>query len=397
VKHFTYIILLVLLIWIQQDAIAQYTFFTPDDAFAIEVSLPNSDLERLPIYQNAITSLAVCEDDIIGGTSATLGKNPYIFTASLEQRKVIKTYDLEAYIAGQQQIPTGFCQGSNDRLFAGTIPNFDQDNAGHILQVQRMGNGHLQIKNMGSPIEGEGILALVINEEKTMLFGITYPSGYFFTYDISSGSTEKYDAIAPTASDLTTYENFALNPDRYLCRALVVDDTGLVYGSAPINRIFTFNPTTRHFEFIEQTLPEVWGRKSMSTVESWTKDENGLIYGGNAGDGILFQLDPKLQTIKNLGKPIMMNRMQGLTHGADHKIYGIAGGYPGYSHLFSYDQTSGFKDLGNPEFVMKAPGIEQGILWRGFQLQTIASSENGKYIVMGEKESLSQLLVFPVE
>ena len=93
----------------------------------------------------------------------------------------------------------------------------------------------------------------------------------------------------------------------------------------------------------------------------------------------------------------MMNRIPGLTFGSDDKLYGIAGGAPGYSHLFSYDQDLGFKDLGNPEFEMKAPGIEQGILWRGFQLQSIASSKDGKYIVLGEKESLSQLLVFPVE
>ena len=40
-------------------------------------------------------------------------------------------------------------------------------------------------------------------------------------------------------------------------------------------------------------------------------------------------------------------------------------------------------DLGNPEFKMVAPGIEQGILWRGFQLSTLATSADGKYVVMG--------------
>ncbi len=68
-----------------------------------------------------------------------------------------------------------------------------------------------------------------------------------------------------------------------------------------------------------------------------------------------------------------------------------------YAHLFSYDEKTGFVDMGNPEFEMKAPGIEQGILWRGFQLGTIASSEDGRYIVLGEDESLSQLLVFPTQ
>ncbi len=59
-------------------------------------------------------------------------------------------------------------------------------------------------------------------------------------------------------------------------------------------------------------------------------------------------------------------------------------------------KNEGYKDLGNPQFILKAPGIEQGIEWRGFQLRTIAASEDGKYIVMGEDEALSQLLIFQV-
>ena len=90
----------------------------------------------------------------------------------------------------------------------------------------------------------------------------------------------------------------------------------------------------------------------------------------------------------------MMPGLAGLAEGADSEIYGIAGGSPAYSHLFSYDESEGFIDYGNPEFTMVAPGIEQGILWRGFQLATIAASDDGEYIVMGESESLSHLMVF---
>jgi hypothetical protein len=107
-------------------------------------------------------------------------------------------------------------------------------------------------------------------------------------------------------------------------------------------------------------------------------------------------IDPSTKTVKNLGKPVMVNRLRGLTFDKDGNLWGIAGALPGYSHLFRYNNKEGFKDYGNPEFDMVAPGIEQGIAWRGFQLGTIAVSPDGKYIVMGEDESLSQLLVFPV-
>src|SRR5690606_25368930 len=97
----------------------------------------------------------------------------------------------------------------------------------------------------------------------------------------------------------------------------------------------------------------------------------------------------------NLGKRIMMNRLRGLAFGKNGKLYGLAGSLPGYAHLFSYDtKNGGYQDMGNVEFEMAAPGIEQGIQRRGFQLGSIAASEDGKYIVMGEDEDLSQLLVF---
>ena len=65
---------------------AQYTFFNPKDAFAFEVSLDNTDLKRLPMYRNSISSLAVVGDHIVGGTSAKEGLNPFVFVASLKEQ-----------------------------------------------------------------------------------------------------------------------------------------------------------------------------------------------------------------------------------------------------------------------------------------------------------------------
>jgi len=70
---------------------------------------------------------------------------------------------------------------------------------------------------------------------------------------------------------------------------------------------------------------------------------------------------------------------------------------PGYTPLFACDpQGGGYSDLGNPRFTMTAPGIEQGIARPGFRIRSVAASEDGRYIAMGEDESLSQLMVFQV-
>lgn len=76
------------------------------------------------------------------------------------------------------------------------------------------------------------------------------------------------------------------------------------------------------------------------------------------------------------------------------RLYGVSGGPPGYTHLFSWDAVRGFLDYGNPIFAMREPGMEDAIAWRGFQIGSVAASEDGRYVVLGEREALSQLMVF---
>lgn len=391
------ILLLALLVTSAGPLLAQYTFFTPKEAFAIEVSLPNSAEKRLPMYRNAITSLTVQGDRILGGTTAKEGLSPYLFIASISGRNVVAVRDLQDVIPGQKSIATGFCKGSGNQLYAGTMPQAGKERqAGHLLQVG-IGQGNaIEVKDLGAPVPGEGIFALLANRDGSELYGISYPSGRFFTYTIATQKVQVFEDLVPNEKDLKNFHDFASGPEVYLCKALVQDNKGLVYGSAAGNRIFAFDPAKKRFTFLQTPLPAVWGREVLGQVESWAKSPDGKLYGGNAGDGQLFVLDPATQKIKNLGKPMMMGRLQALAFGRDGKLYGLAGGAPGYSHLFSYDENAGFVDLGNPEFKMVAPGIEQGILWRGFQLGTLAASADGKYMVMGEDEALSQLMIFPV-
>lgn len=380
------------------QAYAQYDFFSPKEAFAIEVSLDNTSLKRLPVYRNAISSLTVSGDYIIGGTSADDGAAPFIFTASLSRRALHSMVDIDSIIPGQRSIKTGFGKGMNKTFYAGTIPDDREKNSGHLIAVTMDLEGTPIVKDLGIPVAGEGILSLTIDAKKNTIYGITLPTGIFFSYSISTKKVKTYREVAPAEKDLRLYDEFVLTPEDYLCKALVVAKNGLVLGSAPVNRMFAFNPVTEKFEYFNREIPDVWGRRSLGQIESWAMTANGKLFAGNAGDGQLLEVDAVKRTVKNLGKPVMMPRLRGLALSNDGRLFGIAGALPGYSHLFSYDASKdGFKDYGNPQFRMVAPGIEQGIAWRGFQLGTIASSEDGKYIVMGEDESLSQLLVFPVD
>ncbi|SKB70653.1 hypothetical protein [Dyadobacter psychrophilus] len=378
--------------------LAQYTFFTPKEAFAIEVSLPNSAEKRLPMYRNAITSLHVQGDLVLGGTTAKAGLSPYLFVASISKKSLLTTKDLQEVIPGQKGIATGFFKGTGNQLYAGTLAQVNNNQQpGHLLQINVGNEGTIEAKDLGVPVAGESIFTLLSNKQGTELFGISYPTGRFFTYNIATKKTQVFDEVAPKEKDLKDYHDFAVGPEVYLCKALIQDNAGIVYGSMAGNRMFAFDPAKKSFSFLENPLPAVWGREVLGQVEAWAKAPDGKLYGGNAGDGQLFVLDPTTKKIKNLGKPMMMPRLQALVFGRDGILYGLAGGALGYSHLFYYDEKgAGFVDLGNPEFTMVAPGIEQGIMWRGFQLSTLAASADGKYMVMGENEALSQLMIFPV-
>jgi hypothetical protein len=258
-------------------------------------------------------------------------------------------------------------------------------------------SGEIKVTDITAPVPGEGIFALTADDTKTVLYGISYPSGIFFSHDLKSGKTNTYRDLVPGKRELHVYHEFGLTPDDYLTRALVTDSRGRVYGSRAINQFFYFDPQTTKFDTLKSTVPFVWGREVMGRVDAWVKSPDGTIYGSNSGDGQLFILRPSDGKIINLGKPVMMPRLRSLTVAGDKRLYGIAGGMPGYGHLISYSPEEGYRDFGNPEFLMVAEGMESPFLWRAFQMGAITTSDDGKYVVIGEDESLSQLLIFPVK
>ena len=113
---------------------AQYEFFSPPGAFAIEVSLSNTDQLRLPMYRNAISSLKVIGDNIIGGTTASEGLSPFIFAASISRQELIDILDINKIVPGQKSVQSGFCKWKDNILIAGTLPLDKGD--GHLIRIE---------------------------------------------------------------------------------------------------------------------------------------------------------------------------------------------------------------------------------------------------------------------
>ncbi len=387
-------LVLLVLTTVATRVVAEYTFFTPPGSYAVEVSLENSNYLRLPIYRNAVTSLAIIGDYAIGGTSAEKGSSPFLFAVSLRTRRLEMVTDLAEVVAGQRALISSFGRSDDGALYSGTMPS-DTTGSGHLVRVEIKAK-KIEVRDLGIPVSGEGVFA--IESRGSLIFGISHPSGRFFVHEISGGKTRIFDDTAPDRRTRGILREYALNIEDILSRRLIVDRKGRVFGSMPPNRLFRYDPAKQRIELLPEPIPEVWGRGPLGRVDAWASMPDGGLYGGNAGDGQLFKLDPDSGKVTNLGKPVMMPRIKGLVFAADGKLYGVAGAPPGYSHLFSYDpHGAGYLDLGNPRFTMTEPGIEQGIFWRGFHIGSMAVSEDGQTIVMGEEEALSQLMVFHVE
>jgi len=363
------------------------------EGVTIEISLENppKGLLRLPMHRNAVTSLAVVGDWAVGGTSAEKGLTPFVFAVSIRQRRLREVFDLKTILPDQRAVVSGFAPGSKGELYAGTLP--DGKGAGHLIRV-RIQKGKLTVEDLGTPVDGEGIFALASDPKRGVLYGIAHPSGKFFSYNLAAAKATVFPKTPPVAkTQHTVFALYQLKPEDYLSRRLVLDGKGRVYGSMPIGRLFRYDPETRKVTVLPDTMPEVWGRRPLSRADAWAVAPDGTLFCGNAGDGQVFTVNPDTGKVCNLGKPIMMNRIMGLAFSSGGRLYGIAGADPGYSHLFYYEPGGrGFVDLGCPCFQL----AEIGGFWRAYQIASLAASEDGKTIVLGEDGALSQLMIFSV-
>ncbi len=314
--------------------------FEPPGAFAIEVSLENSPWPRLPMYRNAITSLEIAGDYAIGGTSADAGFSPYLFVASISKRRMEKVFPLDEAVTGQRSIPGGFGRGPDGAFYAGTIPQ-SENGSGHLIRVM-MNGGQLTVRDVGIPAPGEGIFTVIADAKRNMIYGLTYPSGRLFSFHLPDGKVTLYGETAPDNAALKDLSEYVLQPADYLSRRLVIDAAGRVYGSCPLGVLFRFDPASNKIEIRKDAIPSVSGHRALARVDAWAIAPDGIIYGSNAADGQLFTLNPDDGKIVNLGKPAMTPRMKGIAFGDDGVLYGVTGGQPGYTHVFTYQSEQRF-------------------------------------------------------
>jgi hypothetical protein len=377
-------------------------------------------VNEIPENSSAITSLLTARDGkIYGGTS---GEESYLFLFD----PVINKVRHLGKIPGQESVHHALVEDKDGSIYLGTGRNmfeeisiskggigkeelidkslwediknhFKDYPGGHLYrynpqlsnQKVKLPDMPCELEDLGIPLAHNSIYALTINPAGDEIYGITYPDGHFFAYDIAM---RKLTDLGPIDEKVVFH-----GPERNwrsLPRALVCDDSGKVFFSGTEGMIRYYDPVARKLMSTDVKIPGDYYYlqffEDYTVVEYFVRDSNGLIYGGTS-DGYLFSFDPAGMKLTNLGKMRASRRLRCLSVGLNGKVYIIAGERSSSKpcQFYSYDPHSGgYDDLGLL-IVDRSPYY----YWRGQQFDAMTTGKDGT-LYIGESERRSHLFIF---
>ncbi len=376
-------------------------------------------VNEIPVNSSAITSLITARNGLIyGGTS---GDDAYLF---LFDPAINKARHL-GKISGHSGIHHSLVEDKNGNIYIGTGKNMFEDvplskwgegddkfdvtlwkdikrhfngyQGGHLYcyrpaesnEKVKLVDMESEIEDLGIPLANNSIYALTINPDGDEIYGLTYPDGHFFIYNIP---LEKFTDLGEVDPQKVYH-----GPERQwrtLSRALICDDSGKVYMSGNKGMLKYYDPETGELVDTDIEVPGDYYYlqfyQDYTAVEYFTKDTGSLIYGGTT-DGYLFSFDPQQMQMNNLGKVRASRRLRCLTVGKNGKVYMMAGERSTTKpcQFYLYDpQLSRFETLG-----LLIADRSPYYYWRGQQFDCMTTGLDGT-IYFGESERKSHLFLY---
>lgn len=349
-------------------------------------------VDVIPAEESEIRALAVAPNGALYG--ATSGRRSHLFVLFPVHGYVQPL----GYLEGVTTVHHALVISKSGDVFIGSSAGVDNNGEGYekypggqLLRYTPQRDEHKPLRvdaacpvtPLGIPVPKEGIYTLAIDRERDIIYGLTYPNGHFFSYDIAAARFTDHGRVAEKPIPGEKFEK-----DKLISRALVVDEAGNVYGSGEGGRLFRFHREGRRLEVLPLAAPTVPGREPYNRVDAWTGDGRGLLYGGTS-DGYLFRLDPKRMELRNLGKPLNQYRIRGLVYAPNGKLYGAGGDDDEMVRLFSYDPLTGAYELLGFLDVNRRPYYA----WHAYRVDAMAIGDDGT-IYIGQAERISKLYLF---
>jgi hypothetical protein len=248
-------------------------------------------------------------------------------------------------------------EGIEKQLWKDIKAPYEMYPGGHIYKydtrsgdVQRYTNEDpAPLEDLGIPVPNNSIYAMTLNNERTKIYGLSYPDAIFFIFDLKTRTTRKFGDIMTHKVYGGPERNWRSVPRDLFCEA----GTGNVYTSGDNGFLLKYSPKSDSLELTWMRLPgEYWeGMKSWDypIIEQIVRDTTSGRVFASTHDGFLVELNFQKEKVIVLGKARDMKRMRAMKIGTDNKIYMITGEFERFCKLHSYDLSGkdGFRELGN--------------------------------------------------
>lgn len=246
--------------------------------------------------------------------------------------------DLGLVVPGHHKIHHGIGKGPDGKIYMATGHRYS-DGAPEYVYLDYEGGRLIEydpatgcFTDFGVMIPNEGTFSMAVDPERGRVYGVTYPSNRFWTFDIESRRAEDKGHIGPSLS-----------------HSIGVDAEGNVWGSYGAGRLFKYDLSEDRLIKTRISLPG-----ENQNLDSIVLAPNGVLYGGT-GDwfrsgyeqgGYLFAFHPKEGRTRYLGKPAVEGRIPTLALGTDGRtIYGCTGSTE--ASVFALDiETETIRSLG---------------------------------------------------
>lgn len=170
---------------------------------------------------------------------------------------------------------------------------------GHLLAYDLASGG---FTDLGIPVEGEGVLTMGMDTERGRIFGISWPKGIFFRYDVEGGDLKTFGQISAQGED-GKGENY-----RTLCRAITVNPAdGSAYFTVAEGDIFRYDAASDSIvpvegdhlrkDYFGQYDPTSPGHMAYNWRQTFWNAADEQVYAVHGNAGYLFRFDPTQERV----------------------------------------------------------------------------------------------------
>ena len=163
-------------------------------------------------------------------------------------------------------------------------------------------------EDLGTPVKNEGILTMKMDTLRGLIYGLSWPTGYLFRYNIDGKKVTDLGAFTGKGEDGTVGKDF-----RVICRSIVLnEDDGTIYLSNAEGLIKELKvgqdslKTIQGADFKKDYFGTFDVTKSGNMAYNWRQAfwyaPEKVVYGVHGNSGYLFRFDPGTSNVEVLDR-----------------------------------------------------------------------------------------------